>query len=251
MASSWTETSKVARQLSTIPDNWASIIKDYAGSVETLYDNLSVDRRTIAVGADFELHLFNAFANMDEDLEAGVYTSMTMHTAFMDTNTDGTPQKVLSDTGVPLIPLFEQLQDAKKQYTFMNNEYLHHFEQYALTHPDIKAKYDNLRYSAMDEQDLLAGEGAGTYNVVRIKETSFIHPDKDMKLLDAYLGLLKVHGFLLWSQASNWGSIYSKGVSEMHTDHYTRFNEHIRDKENFTVYHIPMEHGLVIAKRTA
>ena len=161
----------------------------------------------------------------------------------------GDTLKILSPSRVTHPIFFNHVGDTRREYTFVNNWNLHHFEQFALTQPSVAAQHSDTRYSAVDEQDVLNGSLSGIYDAVRSTPIGFFGPNT--KLLDAYLDTLKVGGVMIWFESSEWTSIYANGLARTHTSFYTRFAKHLAAKTNFTVYHIPMEHGVTVCKRTA
>ena len=111
--------------------------------------------------------------------------------------------------------------------------------------PDVATNYSDTQYAVMDMQDLLDGEGAGTFDMVRIGPPT-LHSINN-RVVDALMGLLNVGGLLHYTNPSNLQSSYILGTPHRHW--YTSFNRHIAAQPNFDVYHVPMEQGMIVAKR--
>jgi hypothetical protein len=178
-----------------------------------------------------------------------MWMAYTVENMIIDMSDTGSTLKILSPSRITHPVFFNGAGDTGREYTFVNNWNLHHFEQFALTQPSVAAKYPDARYSVVDEQDILDGSLAGTYDVIRSTPIGFFGPNT--KLLDAYLDTLKVGGVMIWFESSEWTSIYANGLARTHTSFYTRFAKHLAAKTNFTVYHIPMEHGVTVCKKTS
>ena len=127
----------------------------------------------------------------------------------------------------------------------LNNQNLCEWEKYGLTLSEVVNKYSDIQYSVMDMQDLLDGEGAGTYDIVRVGPRT-LHAINN-RVVDAVLGLVTVGGMLIMTETSCWQSTYNLGVAHKHR--YVTFNRHIAAQANFNVYHIPMEQGVIVAHR--
>ena len=67
------------------------------------------------------------------------------------------------------------------------------------------------------------------------------------RVVDAVLGLLNVGGILHYPDTSGFQGSYNAGKPHAHS--YTSFNRYIAAQSNFDVYHVPMEQGMIIAKR--
>jgi hypothetical protein len=249
MPSHWFETSRIAKEFSNSSDIDTDMVSDYATSVLAHYDTINIDRRSIAIADDYALIQYETYQNPDPNWAAAMWIAYTTESMVVDMLDTGGTLKILTPIFVPLITLFDDLENTGREYTFVNNWNLHHFEQFALTQPNVAANYPDIRYSAANEQDILDGSLSGTYDVVRSTPIGFFGTNTD--LLDAYLDTLKVGGVMIWFESSEWTSIYANGLAKTHTSFYTRFAKHLAAKTNFTVYHIPMEHGVTVCKRTA
>ena len=249
MSSHWFETSRIAQELSNSPDLDAEVVGDYSTSVLAHYDAINMDRRSIAISDDYSLIQYETYQNPDPNWTAVMWMAYTVENMIIDMLDTGDTLKILSGSRITHPLFFTEVGETGREYTFVNNWNLHHFEQFALTQPSVAANYSDARYSAVDEQDILDGSLSGTYDAIRNSPIGFFGPNT--KLLDAYLDTLKVGGVMIWFESSEWTSMYANGLAKLHTSFYARFAKHLAAKTNFTVYHIPMEHGVTVCKRTA
>jgi hypothetical protein len=249
MSSHWFETSRIAQKYSNSAEIDGEVVADYSTAILAYYDSINLDRRSIAISDDYALIQYETYQNPDPNWAAVMWMAYTVENMIIDMSDTGDTLKILSPSRITHPCFFNGDGDTGREYTFVNNWNLHHFEQFALTQPSVAARYPDARYSVVDEQDILDGSLSGTYDAVRSTPIGFFGPNT--KLLDAYLDTLKVGGVMIWFESSEWTSMYAGGLARTHTSFYARFAKHLAAKTNFTVYHIPMEHGVTICKRTA
>ena len=70
--------------------------------------------------------------------------------------------KMLIDYPFPIVPLLDMLEGPTptREYTVLNGYNLYDWEEFGLTLPDVTNNYSDIRYAAMDMQDLLEQKGA-------------------------------------------------------------------------------------------
>jgi len=246
----WLKALRVARDSSNT--QWDGVfasseaMNDWAVAVTADYAALNLDQRDIAIGGDFELIKMDLYKTAPENWEnivwgAGTIVLMISHLM------DRTNPKMMIDYPFPIVSLLDMLEGPTptREYTVLNGYNLYDWEEFGLTLPDVTNNYSDIRYAAMDMQDLLDGEGAGTFDMVRVGPQT-LHSINN-RVVDAILGLLNVGGILHYTNPSGYQSSYNGGTPHRHL--YTSFNRHIAAQSNFDVYHVPMEQGMIIAKR--
>lgn len=246
----WSKALRVARDSSNTQWDGAFAnsvaMNDWAVAVSADYTALNLDQRDIAIGGDYELVKMDLYQTASENWENvmwGAYTITVMLSQLMGR----TNPKMMIDYPFPIVPLLDMLEGPTppREYTVLNGYNLYDWEEFGLTLPDVTNNYSDIQYAAMDMQDLLDGEGAGTFDMVRVGPQT-LHSINN-RVVDAILGLLNVGGILHYTNTSRFQSAYNLGTPHRHP--YTSFNRHIAAQTNFDVYHVPMEQGMIIAKR--
>ena len=248
--SHWSKALRMARDSSNTQWDGAfansAAMNDFAVAVTDAYATLNLDQRDIAIGGDYEMTKFEMFKTAPENWENVMWGSHVV-TVMLSQLMDRTNPKMLVDYLFPINPYLDWLEGPTPtmEYTVLNSHNLHDWEEFGLTLPDVTNNYSDIRYAAMDMQDLLDGEGAGTFDMVRVGPPTW-HSIND-RVIDALMGLVNVGGILHFTNPSNLQGAYNVGTPHRHP--YTRFNRHIAAQANFDVYHVPMEQGMIIAKR--
>jgi hypothetical protein len=246
----WSKALRVARDSSSFSFDGAFSNAEAMNDWATLcVDDLTaqnVDKRDIAVGGDFELVKYDMYKTPGENWENNLWSGYLVVLMIIQLLGKTNP-KILGDNPLPIHTQFDAMNGPTpaKNYTFLNNSALYEFEEFGLPLPTTVNNYSDIQYAAMDIQDLLDGEGAGTFDMVRVGPQT-LHSINN-RVIDAVLGLLKVGGVLHFTNTSNYQSSYNLGTAHRHP--FTRFNRHIAAQANFDVYHVPMEQGMIIAKR--
>ncbi len=256
MTSGWVGRSRIARQLSNTGANeilYSDIesLTDYVNDVCSFINECSIDKRAIAVGGDIEHVRYEAFLNMDNDLRAISWHSISMIKMWYDlAMRDGTtesPSKALTVMQLPSSFYMEYLQDRTKSFTFVNNNDLFFFEEFFLNNPSLNT-YENIEYSAIDVQDIQEGVADGQFDIVRVGGYSINKHGPD--LLDAYLNCTKVGGIFVLFDSADFGDMYTN-TNKLYTSMSWDFNKHIANRSDFITYHIPYDVGSCVAKRVS
>jgi hypothetical protein len=248
--SHWSKALRVARDSSNTQWDGAfensAAMNDFAVAVTDAYATLNLDQRDIAIGGDYEMTKFEMFKTAPENWE-NVMWGAHIITVMISQLMDRTNPKTLVDSLFPINPYLDWLEGPTptRECTVLNSHNLHDWEEFGLTLPDVTNNYSDIRYAVMDMQDLLDGEGAGTFDMVRVGPPTW--HSINTRVIDALMGLVNVGGVLHFTNPSNLQSAYNVGTPHRHP--YTSFNRHIAAQANFDVYHIPMEQGMIIAKR--
>lgn len=248
--SHWSKALRIARDSSNTQWDGAfansAAMNDFAVAVTADYAALNLDQRDIAIGGDYEMTKFEMFKTAPENWENVMWGSHVV-TVLVSQLMDRTDPKMLVDYLFPINPYLDWLEGPTPtmEYTVLNSHNLHDWEEFGLTLPAVVNNYSDIRYAVMDMQDLLDGEGAGTFDMVRVGPPT-LHSINN-RVIDAILGLLNVGGILHFTNPSNLQGAYNVGTPHRHP--YTSFNRHIAAQTNFDVYHVPMEQGMIIAKR--
>ena len=248
--SHWSKALRVARDSSNA--QWdgtfanTAVMNDWSVAVTADYAALNLDQRDIAVGGEFEMVKHDLYKTAPENWENVMWMGY-MVTVMLAKLMDRSNPKILSDSPLPIAAMLDVMEGPTpiREYTILNSGNLYDWEEFGLPLSDVTNNYSDIRYAAMDMQDLLDGEGAGTFDMVRVGPQT-LHSINN-RVVDAVLGLLKVGGVLHFTNTSGYQSSYNMGTAHRHP--YTRFNRHIASQANFDVYHVPMEQGMIIAKR--
>ena len=246
----WSKALRVARDSSSFSFDGAfsntEAMNDWATLCADDLTAQNVDKRDIAVGGDFELVKYDMYKTPGENWENNLWSGYLVVLMIIQLLGKTNP-KILCDNPLPIHTQFDAMNGPSpaKDYTFLNNSALYEFEEFGLPLPTTVNNYSDIQYKTMDMQDLLDGEEAGTFDLVRVKAAT-LH-SVNMRIVDAVLGMLKVGGVLHFTDTSGFQSSYNMGIPHRHS--YTRFNRHIATQPNFDVYHVPMEHGAIIAKK--
>ena len=246
----WSKALRVARDSSNTQWDVAfansAAMNDFAIAVTDNYATLNLDQRDIAIGGDYEMTKFDLFRTAPENWENVMWASHVV-TVMLSQLMNRANTKMLVDYILPINPYLDWLEGPTPtmDYTVLNSHNLHDWEEFGLTLPDVATNYSDTQYAVMDMQDLLDGEGAGTFDMVRIGPPT-LHSINN-RVVDALMGLLNVGGLLHYTNPSNLQSSYILGTPHRHC--YTSFNRHIAAQPNFDVYHVPMEQGMIVAKR--
>ncbi len=246
----WSKALRVARDSSNF--GWEGafansvVMNDWSTAVTADYAALNLDQRDIAIGGEFDMVKHDLFKTASENWENVMWGAYTV-TIVLAQLMDRTNPKMVIDSPLPIVSLFDMLEGPTpiREYTVLNGYNLYDWEEFGLPLPDVTNNYSDIQYSALDMQDLLDGEGAGTFDMVRVGPQT-LHSINN-RVIDAILGLLNVGGILHYTNPSGYQSSYNGGNPHKHA--YTSFNRHIAAQTNFDVYHIPMEQGMIIAKR--
>ena len=246
----WSKALRVARDSSSFEydsdfsnseaiNDWSTLVVDY------LTAN-NVDMRDIAVGGDYDIVKYDMFKTPSENWEHVLWCGFLVE-GFIAQLLNKDNAKVFTDNPLPVDIQLSAINGPtpKRRYTFLNGDQLFNFEEFGLSLSTTTNNYSDIQYSVMDMQDLLNGDEAGTFDLVRVKAPT-LHSINN-RIIDAVLGLLNVGGVLHFAETSKWQSAYNMGVPHRHS--YTRFNRYIAAQSNFNVYHVPMEQGAIIAKR--
>jgi hypothetical protein len=221
-------------------------MNDFAVAVSADYTTLNLDQRDIAIGGDGEMTKFEMFKTAPVNWENVIWGAHVI-TVMISQLMDRTNPKMLIDSIFPTAPYLDCLEGPTptRECTVLNSHNLHDWEEFGLTLPDVVNNYSDIRYAVMDMQDLLDGEGAGTFDMVRAGPST--RHSINNRVIDALMGLVNVGGVVHFTDPSNLQSSYNVGTPHRHP--FTSFNRHIAAQTNFDVYHIPMEQGMIIAKR--
>lgn len=256
MTSGWIGRARVSRQLSKTGQDEILYsdferLTEYVTKVCNFMNECSIDRRAIAVGGDIEHVRYQAFLNMDADLKAISWHSISMMKMWYDVvlgnGSVDSPSKVLTVMQLPSSFYLDYLQDRTIEFTFVNNNDLFFFEQFFLDE-QILSEYPNIRYSAADVQDIVAGVCDSSFDIVRVGGYSINKHSSD--ILDAYMNCTKVGGLFVLHDSADFGDMYTN-TNKFFTSMNWDFNKHIAGRDDFISYHIPYDVGLTVAKRVS
>lgn len=256
MTSGWVGRARISKQLSKTGGNeilYSDLdrLTEYVQKICSFMNECSIDRRAIAVGGDIEHVRYEAFLNMDSDLKAISWHSISMmkmwYDLLMSGGTAESPVKALTVMQLPSAFYMDYLQDRTKEFTFVNNNDLFFFEKFFIN-DEILAEYPNIRYSSVDVQDISNGLLDGQFDVVRVGGYSINKHNAD--LLNSYMNCTKIGGSFILHDSSDFGDMYTN-TNKFYTSMNWDFNKHIASRDDFISYHIPYDVGLTVAKRVS
>lgn len=259
MSNSWVERSRVARMLSrtgmeeTFFANSGNV-QDYAQSVVDHHTNAGVDKRAIAVGEDGEFVLYDWFVSpvdsWAENLWAAASSWKVWEDALKPISPDGspvTPPEILTYITLPLDDRTQSMADGDRRFTFINQSELFNLEEFYLN-SDYATRFGELSYSAINVQDIMSGEKDGFFDIVRIHSSHVIRTDT--KLLGKYMDAVKIGGVFLLNEVSGYTDLYKDSL-KLHLSVYSDIGRYVTSRSDFISYHVPLDMGMVVARRVS
>ena len=256
MASGWGTRARIARRLSRTGHNELLVseidtLSDYAAKIRQFQELVSIDRRSIAIGADVESYWYDAIINPNDDFMNIMWQNIAQIKMWYDLllsgGTEESPKKLLAPMQLPCEFIMELISDRTKEVTFINNLDLFYFEEFYLT-DSVLQKYPNIRYSSIDQNDLYYGEVVSRYDLVRA--TGFSIQNVSNGMLRGMMDAVKIGGSFILSDASDYGVMYTGSDTEI-TSPFWDYGKYITSREDFISYHLPYDVGLVVAQKTA
>ena len=235
----------VARALSNTPastggvDSWTSATRsDFFNGAKTYLQGLTPDMRAIAGAHDPYFQLYAVQADVHPEWESYLWVHDELRRWLVDLSN---PSKILFSSVHPSHWLMGLVDS--KDVTFVNNLDLHLFERFVPTCDDYSSY--TLQYSAIDPQDILAGEGAGTFDYMDVQFVHLQQPDRAMA--KAYAGLLAPGGVMSVVNSGSNKGLYKRRSRHLH-DAYEE-NRGFLDLDGFTVMHFPIDVGFTLIQR--
>ncbi|MDA0898413.1 MAG: hypothetical protein O3A30_03955 [Bacteroidetes bacterium] len=230
----------------------SSNVQDYAQSVVDYHTAAGVDKRAIAVGEDGEFVTHDWLAapvdSWAENLWAAASSVKVWEDVLKPISPDGSPvaaSEILTYITTPLDDRTQSMADGDRNFTFINHSELFYLEEFYLN-SDYVSKFGPLSYSAIDVEDILAGEKDGFFDIVRIHSAHVVRTDT--KLLDKYMDAVKVGGVFLLNEVSGWTDLYKDSL-KIHHSYYSDIGRHITSRSDFITHHVPLDMGMVVARR--
>lgn len=254
MARGWTDRARIARRLSRagLDDFFSTEIadlSDYAKKIKEFQQLVSLDRRSIAIGSDIEAHWHEAMISVNDELAHVIWQNISQIKMWYDFLVPGgtpeNPQKVLTYMQFPWSFMMEYMSDRTKEFTFINNIDLYYFENFYLAGRKLE-EYPDIRYSAIDTSDVTSGATSHGYDMVRA--TGFGINRLSTSVLGSLMDSVKIGGFFILSDASDYGMMYMAADSEI-TSEFLDYGKYIANRGDFISYHLPYDVGLTVTKR--
>jgi hypothetical protein len=256
MSSGWATRARIARRLSRTGQDELLLselgeLSDYASKIKQFHEDSSIDRRTIAIGADIESHWYEAIINPNEEFAHLMWQNIAQikmwYDLLLNGGTEQDPKTVLTYMQLPCNFIMELISDATKEFTFINNLDLFYFENFYLTE-NVLTRYPDIRYSAIDNVDIISKQTENQYDLVRA--TGFGIHGISTEMLAGLMDSVKIGGSFILSDASDYGMLYTGADAEI-TSSFWDYGKYICQREDFISYHLPYDVGLVVAKRIA
>ena len=216
--------------------------KDFYNYGRDYCESLTPDRRAIAGAHDPYLFIWDYLTEPHPEWMSYVWVHEELRMLLCDLKN---PTKALFTNPVGGQFLMTLSEDRSKEVFFINNLEYNVLERFVKQSPEWASKDPN--WKVMDQQDLLAGEEAGTFDFVETHAEYCFGCDEEMA--DAYMDLLNPGGMLVILN-----SAYAKGMykirNSLHHENYEP-NKRLLERDGFTVLHFPIDVGFTIIQREA
>tara|TARA_Y100000817_G_C16777732_1_gene509127 strand:- start:191 stop:955 length:765 start_codon:yes stop_codon:yes gene_type:complete len=201
------------------------------------------DNRAIAGGHDPYFMMYEILKDMHPEWESYLWTSAEFRHLMFDL---ANPTKVFM--AVPegshfTMKLVDQANG--RDVTFLNGLDFAVFEDWWPTNAEVSSYTP--RYSVMDHEDVLSGEGAGTYDFVEVHMAHLLGVDENLS--DAYINLLKPGGRMVVVNSGAYKGMYLKRTM-LHHEHYEP-NMAFLKRDDLDVIHFPLDTGFTVITRHA
>jgi hypothetical protein len=230
--------------------NSRDVLSDLANAVTSFRNRCNVDRRSIAIGVDSDFFLYDAMLEISGEFAEVANLGWTQNKMWYELARphDASPEKkykVLSIAMIPVTDSVSELASNSVSTCFVNNLDLYYFERFY-----IESIYQNefgpLLYQVADHEDVLSGVMDEEFDFVRIPSKLSFLPN--MQTLDKYMDATKVGGIFLLNQAADYGDMYMEEKTEF-SNYYFDMCKHIAEREDFMVFNVPYDIGMVVCKR--
>lgn len=214
-------------------DYW-EVMVDAAKLISEYWTSQNVDKRVIAVGADFYIHVWDLYVGdltgwkEQSYISGGMYAQMVVDIL--------KPQKALISSPDRHFDLIALLASRGCSLTFLNNECLFNFENFIR---DLPSYPFTIEYDTIDYQDLLSNT-APEYDFMHMQSSdAIVDPD----LIDAYDVSLNSGGVIYVPFVNEDTRLYS---ADYHVEPVVSVLDAFLSKENMYSYHIPNTIGFQI-----
>jgi len=262
MSSAWAARARISRLLSNPSTlqtpgrgtssflNSAEAMSDQANAITSFRNRCNVDRRSIAIGVDSDFFFYDAMLEISGEFAEIANLGWTQNKMWYELARphDASPEKkykVLSIAMLPVTDHVSELANDSVSTCFVNNLDLYYFERFYIE-SIYKNEFGPLLYEVADHEDVLSGVMDEEFDFVRIPSKLSFLPN--MQTLDKYMDATKVGGIFLLNQAADYGDMYMGEKTEFN-NYYFDMCKHVAEREDFMVFNVPYDIGMVVCKR--
>jgi len=215
-------------------DYW-EVMVDAANLISSYWTSINTDKRSIAVGADFYIHVWDLYVGditgwrEQSYISGGIYAQMLCDIL--------QPNNVLISSPDRHFDLVALLSQRGCNLTFLNNECLYNFENFVR---DLQSYPFDIQYSAIDYQDILDST-TEQYDFMHLQSSDAII---DLNLVDAYINSLNSGGVIYMPHANENGRLYGE---DYFIEPIVPVFDKFLDNPNMYSYHIPNTIGFQVA----
>jgi len=210
------------------------VYDDVVRDVTNFWQEQNLDRRAIAVGSDYYMHVWDILAGKPAGWREMVYFGLGVYSEMLvDIKQPATALIASPDRKFNFVAYC-----ASKgiEMTFLNNDCLYNFENFVLNHPEFNF---DINYTVLDMQEF------EEMNTPQFDYCEFITMDvgTSPELIDTYINVTNPGGVLYMANANEMMRMYSP---DYYIEPIYDFYEYIEDRTDITSYHIPHQVGFHI-----
>jgi len=214
--------------------NFFTVHDDIVRSINADWTSRNLDRRSVAVGSDYYLHVWDLLAGKVAGWKEMVYICLGLYSQML---TD----LIQPTTALIAVPdrSFDLVLDLNRKgvaLTFLNNDCLQAFESHVLTHPDYNFTGD---YTVIEVEELEAMSEPQFDFVCMPSPDLTINAD----LIDKTIDVTNSGGAIIIAAANEMMRLYSP---DYYIEPLFDLYEALDDRTDITSYHIPHAIGFQI-----
>jgi hypothetical protein len=215
-------------------DYW-EVLNDTALKVSNFYDEINLDRRTIAVGAEPRIHIWDIMSGGQNGWNDHIYIATGLYSLMLIQLLE--PKKALifhADTAYNVSAVLSHIEC---DITFANNIELLFFEKFIKNSKSYPFKFD---YKVVNMQEILLGKHDVKYDFISLQFNEFTLDDE---MIDTVIDALNPGGVLWTTMANESGRLYS---DDFYVEPIVDIYEKILSRTDITTYHIPSSVGFQV-----
>lgn len=220
-----------------LPYSWDEVITDAAMGISNFWNSVNVDKRVVAVGADFYIHSWDLYAGMMDGWKDRTYVCGGLYAQMLcDLKL---PQTALISSPDRHFDLVALLASRNVNLYFMNNDSLYNFENFIR---DLQSYPFEFTYNVVNYQDIILGV-ANQFDFVQVQASDLVI---DIELVNSYLSHVSPGGVVYMPYANEEGRLYTE---DYYVEPITDVYEIVSQRDDFYSYHIPNAIGFQVLIR--
>lgn len=244
----------VARSLSSNQtgvtwDEELGMVRDFCRLADDAISAANVDKRMVATGTDWYFWKFTTWlGEQDNTWVEFAWRNYVTVKSFQGLNKPVSPdqkERILISGSFPTLVHSIPMRDNTRDYYWINSLDTRIMEDTLDVNDSVPSRAE-CTYNVLDIQDLDDGTYDGYFDSARIQSHDIITPT--MNTLNKVLDSIRVGGVVLFYDVSGFGALYEDAAST-HEESIHRFSRQVVSRDDFDVYHIPNELGVIIAHR--